>query len=922
MNGNELPNRLPDSLLPDSVKNVNYVKNQLKNTPSFGKPSTTFSNFKTEGNASDMNSSRNRRKTDSPSSDSKSSIDALKRQVQDKQRQLESLNAESAKKAEYNAKELQEIEDLKNKIRTLPKPNISNDALQQKDKLNTLVSRVPNLLNEISRIDNDITNSRIELYKIQHPSSIVGSGPNGEVTESDKRKAKSKALLAQRMAALTGKTVSDPTADFENEQQQLNEEVVKIKSKNKETQEIIYDIEKTIKDISEGVLNTLNKDSDPTSYKKWELGLDVQPDVAELIKSLRISSPAPPQATRSSNNAPSLSASNSYSSPSASSPKPSTPDSYSSYKSPEDRAAYIKEQAKRKMNERLAKFGISRHGNSKAETPSPVASPQVNTPPPVQEKPQQPPINSQPAPQAQSPAPPKPQQPSFHAQAQAKSAPPPPPTSRTTPKASAPAKTTEESEEEVDEEELKLRQQLEDLKKKKKADKEARLAHLRKELEDAEHEEEKEEESIPQAPVKTFAPQPKTASPQVPTPQPQPVQAEPSADKDLKHHDTNPFAKNQAPPSISSNNPFGKPQASQQAPKGPQPIAPAPAPAQAPSFNSKNAEAQRNAQRGLNNNDDDDGWSSEEDKSEDEDEIPNRQGAAHLAGLLFSGMGAARTNSNSQVSTPKQEQNKSFDNVKEKPVPIAAPIPSASSSNIAPQAPVQPEQQPVAPPIPQAPAQDSPIPPTPPSPPYPTEEGPADDAFAAHPHPELNEDSVPSDDDQFVDSLSTPAAPSPAPEAPPLPQASAPQLPDSIPPPLPDTSAPPPPPLPEASAPPPPPLPQTSAPSTPSFFEQNAPPAPPPLPESSAPAPPPLPESSAPAPPPLPQASVPPPPPLPQANAPPAPPPPPPTGAPPPPAPPGPASSASNPPPAAPIGGGLPFLADIQKRRDDRNVVG
>lgn len=924
LNGNELPNRLPDSLLPDSLKNVNYVKNKLKSTPSFAKPSGSVGGV-TSFNTNDMNSSKNRRKTDSPV-ESKSQVDDLKRQVQEKQRHLDSLNANTSKQEESNSKELQQIEDLKNQIRTLPKPNLSNDTLQQKDKLNTLVSRVPNLISEISRIDNDITNSRIDLYKIQHPSSIVGSGPNGEVTESDKRKAKSKVLLAQRMAALTGKTVSDPTADFENEQNLLNEEVAKIKSKNKETQEIIYDIEKSIKDISQGVLNSLSKDNDPANYRKFELGLGVEPDVAELIKSLRISDTS--SVKQSFNHAPAnnVAPQSSTSAPqSAATSKPSTPDSYSSYKTPEDRAAFIKEQAKRKMNERLAKFGISRHKN---ESGSSVASPQVSTPPPAQEE----------APKAAPQQPTQSPKPSIQSQAQAKSAPPPPPTSRVAPKPTA--KQESAVDEEVDEEELKLRQQLEDLKKKKEADKQARLAKLRRELEEAENE---DDEQAPQQQVKTFAPQPKTASPNVTNNVPQPEApkapvAETNAapqNEVLKHHDTNPFAKSQGPTAISSNNPFGKPQQAQKIASSlplsstqPKPVS------QTPSYDSKTAEAQRKAQRGFGDDDDDDGWGTEDDKSDDDDELPNRQGAAHLAGLLFSGMGPPRASTNSQPSTPKPEQSKSLDTAKPKPTPVAPPIPSISSStNQVPQVPqpsievpsteVPSTEVPSA--IPPAPPLETPIPPAPPTPPYPTEEGPADDAFAAHPHPELQREESLSDDEQFVDSLSTPANASPAPQAPPLPQADVPQLPDSIPPPLPQASAPAPTPLPESSAPAPPPLPQASAPDVPSFSDSRAPEVPP-LPESNAPAAPPLPESSAPAAPPLPESSAPAPPPLPQSSAPPAPPSLPSFGAPAAPPPPPPAASSSGSQgsslPPAPAAGGLPFLADIQKFRDDSHVVG
>jgi U5 snRNP spliceosome subunit len=95
------------------------------------------------------------------------------------------------------------------------------------------------------------------------------------------------------------------------------------------------------------------------------------------------------------------------------------------------------------------------------------------------------------------------------------------------------------------------------------------------------------------------------------------------------------------------------------------------------------------------------------------------------------------------------------------------------------------------------------------------------------------------------------------------------------PPPLPTMSAPPPPPLPTMSAPPPPPLPSMSA------------PPPPPLPSMSAPPPPPLPSFGAPPPPPAPSGLV--------------------------------SQNKTSHPPSAP--GSLPFLAQINAKRDELNVV-
>ena len=55
----------------------------------------------------------------------------------------------------------------------------------------------------------------------------------------------------------------------------------------------------------------------------------------------------------------------------------------SAYATPEERAAYIKQQAEKRMNERLAKLGITRKSKSTEQKP-PVESKSVSNHSPVQ----------------------------------------------------------------------------------------------------------------------------------------------------------------------------------------------------------------------------------------------------------------------------------------------------------------------------------------------------------------------------------------------------------------------------------------------------------------------------------------------------------------------------------------------------------
>ncbi|KAM9915315.1 hypothetical protein OXX80_014146, partial [Metschnikowia pulcherrima] len=85
--------------------------------------------------------------------------------------------------------------------------------------------------------------------------AIEATGPNGEITESDRRKFKSKQLLRQRMAALTGKPYSEGgNSDADLLWKQMSETA----NKEREAQlAIIKDIDASIKDLEEGAATHL-----------------------------------------------------------------------------------------------------------------------------------------------------------------------------------------------------------------------------------------------------------------------------------------------------------------------------------------------------------------------------------------------------------------------------------------------------------------------------------------------------------------------------------------------------------------------------------------------------------------------------------------------------------------------------------------
>ncbi|CAR24337.1 actin cytoskeleton-regulatory complex protein PAN1 [Lachancea thermotolerans CBS 6340] len=384
LSGNDLPNRLPPSLIPSSTQILNSVKNQLKSSPdAIKKAPTKVDGFSFKHDDDEMlPSSRNRRRTISESKNTEkqgtSSISTAgnqKLQVDESPVQLSTTT-----KNDYNQRLSgeQAIEDLKRKLNSLPRAiDSSNNLLtgetkELKAQFDSLASRVPQILAEISDVNNQIATAKIELYRQRNPSSLVGTGANGEVTDEDRRKAKSKALLASRMAALTGRPVSGTNVD--QQEQKFNEEVSKIKSENSTNQSIIEEIQSSIFEIAASVNSALvgKANTNGSQYQKWELGVGLDPQVSAYIASTRPISVRQTANVNPSNDRRSFENSNNG----------FTTPSQAKVSNTRDRSTFLKEQAQRKMNERLAKLGLGSGNSSSSEVPKSVERPaQLHTEP-------------------------------------------------------------------------------------------------------------------------------------------------------------------------------------------------------------------------------------------------------------------------------------------------------------------------------------------------------------------------------------------------------------------------------------------------------------------------------------------------------------------------------------------------------------
>jgi hypothetical protein len=331
------------------------------------------------------------------------SIDQLKKMVREKQILLDAMDTRDENAADeedaLDRRDRREAEDLYRRIRRIqedidahPQASLrSNDSDAErralKRQLQNLTDRLPELASNVRRTEREIADAQLELFRLKdakaHPgsaSSIVGTGPGGSITESDRLKARAKAMMQARSAALTGKPAPASSDDTGAAAERLEKESSRIRSERENNEHMIRDVEDSVREYTKGLESSLKEGGhDSTSEherRRWEDGLGVEDEVKDFIFDIQRSSRASrirkDDSTRDHHQTSSRveetsrpSASSRYESPARSTeptPRPSSTasggGSYSSYKTPEERAAFIKQQAEQRMAERLAALGL------------------------------------------------------------------------------------------------------------------------------------------------------------------------------------------------------------------------------------------------------------------------------------------------------------------------------------------------------------------------------------------------------------------------------------------------------------------------------------------------------------------------------------------------------------------------------------
>ena len=409
------------SFLQPQKTGVSYLKNHSFRTDSNGitpsrKDATVFRNNDDEVG---YRSSARRRvgeggRTPSPAqsasppseaSNDEVSIEQMRKKIREKQILLDAIDFKDENAAEeddaLDRRDRRDAEDLYRRIRRLqedidnhPKASLrdvdsSAERRALKRQLQRLTDRLPELASQVRKTERSISEAKIELFRLKDAkanpgsaSTIVGTGPGGVVTEGDRLKARAKAMMQQRSAALTGKSSPAGTDDSEAASRRLEEENSKAKADRENNERMIKDVEDSVRDFSRGLEDSLAQGGEDSSSeherRRWEEGLGVEDEVRDFIFDLQRGSRAtsarreeshrgrPEYERRDSlrrESSRDLTPTNNTRQPeSRDTSRPAaaaaTGASYSSYKTAEDRAAFIKQQAEQRMAERLAALGL------------------------------------------------------------------------------------------------------------------------------------------------------------------------------------------------------------------------------------------------------------------------------------------------------------------------------------------------------------------------------------------------------------------------------------------------------------------------------------------------------------------------------------------------------------------------------------
>lgn len=359
LNGYPVPNRLPPELIPPSTRNLNdsigTIKSLLsqdaesrKATGAFLQPQKTGVSYLKEHSfrggavspgvgrkdatlfknddqaAAGYRSSARRRvgnngRTPSPAASSQASedelsVEQLKKKIRETQIMLDAVDFQDETRAEeddaLDRRDRREAESLMDRIRrvqdeidTHPNAafrNLDNGAERRslRRQLQAYEDQVPQVASEVRRVEREIAEARLELFRLKdakaHPNSalnIVGTGPGGTVTEADRIKARARARMQARAAELAGRPAPATQDDEGAAARRLESESANVKADREKNDAMTRDVEDSVKDFARSLEDSLKDVSENSTRehekRRWEDALGVEDVIRDFIYDLK-----------------------------------------------------------------------------------------------------------------------------------------------------------------------------------------------------------------------------------------------------------------------------------------------------------------------------------------------------------------------------------------------------------------------------------------------------------------------------------------------------------------------------------------------------------------------------------------------------------------------------------------------------------
>lgn len=326
--------------------------------------------------------------------------DQIRKKIREKKILLDATDFQDERQGEdddvLDRKDRREAEDLFRQIRRLqddidthPSSGLGSSELgaerrSMRRELQKYQDRLPALASDVRKVEKGIADTKMQLFRLKDAkanpggaSSIVGTGPNGQVTEADRIKARARARMQARAAELAGRPVPK-TEDEGDSQRRLEQEHSRVKAEQERNESMTRDVEDSVKDFTSGLEDGLRDQNESASSeherRRWEEALGVEDEVRDLIfdlqrnsRTARVRKEERAQAVQQPSTSQSREASGSANGDSYARPAPESRSSSTSVTpgaTHQDRIASAKEKALKRIQDRMAAAGLKPAGDA------------------------------------------------------------------------------------------------------------------------------------------------------------------------------------------------------------------------------------------------------------------------------------------------------------------------------------------------------------------------------------------------------------------------------------------------------------------------------------------------------------------------------------------------------------------------------